>query len=137
MVKIILANLEKASSTLSPDSADTSIDTGMPLIEAQCAASSADTSRPSGAIVAVFRAPNDMDFEEFIDPREVFGRLAKEVDGVSMGLSRSDGSGVSKLSSVKSALLPTSTVIRFGEARARASFKNVGREWKECLEQTS
>lgn len=113
------------------------METGMPLFEAQCATSSADTSRPSGAIVAVFRAPSDIDLEEFIEPRDVFGRLVKEVEGVTIGLSRSEGSGVSKSSSVRSDLLPTSTVIRFGEARARASFRNVGREWKECREQTS
>jgi len=61
----------------------------------------------------------------------------KEVEGVAIGLSSSEGSGVAKSSSVRSALLPTRTVIKFGEARARASFRKVGREWKECLEQTS
>ena len=50
----MLANLENNSSTPVPSKAETSTETGMSLPEAQPDAIAADTSRPSGAEVAVW-----------------------------------------------------------------------------------
>jgi hypothetical protein len=52
------ANRSKISVTLPPDNADISIATGIVCIEAHFEASSGSTSLPSGAVVAVFLAPN-------------------------------------------------------------------------------
>jgi hypothetical protein len=45
--------------------------------------------------------------------------------------------GVPAYSSARSHLLPASKTVRFGEARARASLRNVGSELNEFREETS
>jgi hypothetical protein len=117
----------------SPFSADTSTAIGMPWLEAHLEASSASTSRPSGATVTVF-LPDDSLIEEDNDVCDGVGKA-------DMRLSKLDAVGVAvtvdalSSSSAKSALLPANTTMRFGEANARASFKKVGsarnEEWLE------
>jgi hypothetical protein len=131
-VNIILANLLNTSSTFSPERAETSTDTGTLADEAHLAASSAETSRPSGAIVALSCEPNPMAAVD-VEATELPPLKGKEelllltLEGVVGGI---EASIREPLPLARSALLPTRRVVRFGDARARASLRNAGRFWK-------
>jgi hypothetical protein len=93
LVRIIRASREKMSSTLSPERAETSTDTGMPCLDAHCDASSSETSLPSAVTVAVFcePSPNPLELTEL---REVPGRgvlKLSTLDGITVGASLSGG----------------------------------------------
>lgn len=125
LVKIILASRPNTSSTPSPLSALTSIVTGIPTVLAHRLASSADTSRPSGATVArsCDPSPSAPDVDDEYD--EPYG--ADDASGV-------EGGGGS---SARSSLLPTRREEKLGEASARASLKKGCRLEKETCEVTS
>jgi hypothetical protein len=108
--------------------------TEMPFCDAHVLASFAETSRPSGAIVAVFAEPNAQ-FEDFerSEACEVSVVRKEAFDG-----SKSSNDGASCMPpSARSALLPAKTVIRCGLARAFASCRKVDRLLKEAREETS
>jgi len=124
-VKIILAKRLNTSSTFSPDRAETSTETGMLAEDAHRDASSAETSRPSGATVALSCAPRP---KPVVDVTEPYGMdelltLDEVVGGKELSIKE-------PLLFAKSALFPTRRTVRFGEARARASFMKVGRPVK-------
>src|SRR6266536_769668 len=88
------ASRENSSSTFSPDRAETSTATGMFDFEAQRDASSADTSRPSVATVAVILEPKPAPVDDRTEPLppESKGKpdcLLETLDGVCGGLDRS------------------------------------------------
>jgi hypothetical protein len=87
-------------------------------------------------MVAVFAEPRAQfdDFERS-DVRDVPFVLTEASDG-SRDAS-SNGGPVWDVSSVRSALLPASMVIRCGLARAFASFRNVDKPLNAALEETS
>lgn len=121
-VKIILASRLNISSTLSPLKALTSTLTGMFDALAHFDAVSADTSRPSGATVAFNCEPKpDIILVEFTDPPASNGNEEAFEDtelGVVAGKSIKDG-----VPFAKSALFPARTIVRLGDARARASLR--------------
>jgi hypothetical protein len=112
------------------------------LEDAQFEASEDETSRPSGAIVArsCVPRPRDVDagalMEELVEGTEpapgVKGKaelLLETLDGVAGG--REEGPvSINVPLSAKSSLFPTRIHVRFGEARARASFMKEGRAVK-------
>lgn len=116
LVNIILAKRLKTSSTFSPDRAETSTETGMLTVDAHFDASSLETSRPSGATVALSWEPKPILLADGTEP--------PRLEGVPPGreLSINDPELFAR-----SALFPTSKTVRFGEARARASFMKLGR----------
>ena len=135
-VKIILARRLKTSSTFSPDNAETSTETGMLAVEAHFADSSAETSLPSGATVALSCEPSPIAAVE-VEATELpplKGRdepLLLTLEGVVGGM---EASIKEPLPLARSALLPTRSTVRFGDARARASLRNAGRFLKVAWE---
>lgn len=110
------ASLEKTSSTFSPDRADVSIVTGIFWSDAQRAASfvvTALSTVSTGGRLSSSGMGEKIEFDVDDD------------DGMSMSWGCAFSGGVDK-----SDLLPTSSSVKFGEARARASVKNVGRDVK-------
>lgn len=91
-------------------------------------ASSAETSRPSGAIVALSCEPSPIPVvDELTEPPELKGKEALlTLEGVAGGKEAS----TREFSFARSALFPTRRTVRFGEARARASLMKVGRPVK-------
>lgn len=93
-----------------------------------------ETSRPSGATVTVVCAPNAL-LDDDNDPQAA---LLFTLDGVGIGSSNIDGSGSYCASeSSKSFLFPARMTVSCGEARARASFRKVGRALKDAKEAMS
>lgn len=103
--------------------------------EAHFAASSADTSLPSGATVALSCEPSpitDVEVEATEAPplKGTDEPLLLTLEGVSGGM---EASIREPLPLARSALLPTRRTVRLGDARARASLRNPGRFLKvEC-----
>lgn len=132
MVKIIRARRLKTSSTPSPVRAEISTATGIFDLAAQWDVSSELTSLPSDARVAVNLVPVPIRLVERIDPFTSHGIddcLLEVLDGVGGGRESSKSDWASE---VKSALFPARMTDKFGEARARASMRKVGREAKEA-----
>lgn len=123
------ASLWNTSSTLSPDNADTSTATGISDFDAHLDASSAATSRPSGATLAFSCAPMPSVVLFTLPPASnEFGKtLLFELTelGVVGGTAESSSDRVSA-PLARSNLLPTRRTVRSGEARARASARNGG-----------
>lgn len=140
-VRIIRANLLKSSSTFSPDNADTSTATGILDLEAHLEASSSETSRPSGEMVAVILVPAPGLPIERRDPLESNGNgvcLLEVLDGVAGGRrGSSQYSSMDAESEARSHLFPASNTVRLGEASARASIRKVGRALKDECDATS
>jgi hypothetical protein len=118
---------------LSPERAETSTETGMFDEDAHFEASSVLTSLPSGAIVALSCDPRPMPLFELTELPASKGKaelLLLTLDDVAGGMDASIKDGVPF---ARSCLLPTNRSVKFGDARARASFRKVGREVKvEC-----
>ena len=140
LVKIIRASRPKTSSIFSPDRADTSTETGIPCVDAHRDASSADISRPSGAIVTVCVVPKPVPvLEDMVEARDRngFSDLSLSKLEEPTGVSISEGWLASWSSSSRSALFPTRSTVRSGEVNARASFRNVGSALKESRDERS
>lgn len=141
------ASRVNSSSILSPERAETSTATGMFDLDAHRDASSGETSRPSGATVAVILVPAlGLLIDRNDPPPESNGNgdcLLDVLEGVP------GGSCVSLLpqewmspfedpsSESRSVLFPASNTVKFGDARARASIRNVGKAVNEGWEPTS
>ena len=146
-MRMTCASLVNTSSTLSPESAETSTDTGTLEDEAHRDASSVDTSLPSVDTVAEFLAPRPVPAVEPTDPPEVKGNcevfevllLTLELDGVGGGIGASirDALAEAVPSEERSTLFPTSKTDNCGEAKARASLRKVGRALKDKCEAIS
>ena len=149
-MRIILANRLKSSSTFSPDSADTSTATGTFDFDAHCDAASMATSRPSCDVVAVQFDPILIDPSlERCEPPASKGKddcLLDTLDGVVGGLweeSLEPGIGICPAAEPRgdsepmSFLFPANITVKFGEASARASIRNVGRALNEAEEAMS
>lgn len=135
-VRMIRASRLNNSSTFCPDKAETSTATGIFDFVAQSNASLALTSRSRGAIVAVILVPMLGPVVERTEPPpESHGKddcLLEVLKGVRGGLwilSRELPSRTG--SSIKSVLFPAKITVRLGDAKARASMRNVGRAVKE------
>jgi hypothetical protein len=129
----------KTSSTFSPDKADTSTETGIFEVEAQFDASTAETSRPSGATEALSCDPSPrVVLPELFEATDDPPLKGKDCDGFEPMLDGvPDGNDEGWISasikfpvSAKSSLFPTNMQVRFGEANARASFIKEGRAVK-------
>lgn len=130
---MIRASRLKTSSTPSPVRAEISTATGIFDFAAQWDVSSELTSLPSEARVAVNLVPVPIRLVERIDPftsQGIDDCLLDVLDGVGGGRELSSKSDWA--SEVRSALFPARMTDRFGEARARASMRKVGREAKEA-----
>ncbi len=102
------------------------------MLLAHLLASSALTSLPSGATVARNCAPNPklVDAVEFTDPPAAEGKdefLLLRLLGVPGGREE-EPTSIRVPLSARSALLPARRSVRFGDARARASFRKEERE---------
>jgi hypothetical protein len=103
-------------------------------------ASSALTSLPSGATVALNCAPRPrlVEVVEFTDPPAVYGKeefLLLTLLGVAGGREE-EPTSIRVPLSARSTLLPARSSVRFGEARARASFRkeeSVVKVWWEVM----
>ena len=99
-------------------------------------ASSGVTSRPSVIIVAVCWRAISQPIAEFLEGRRLNCGSESSVSLLDALLGVDDGRSTRKPSmrdsSVKSTLLPARRRVRLGEAKARASFRNVGRALKEA-----
>jgi hypothetical protein len=133
----MLANRLNSSSTPSPENADTSTTTGMLDFEAHLDATSADTSRPSGDVVAVHLVPERS--EPALERTEA---SAPTSDGSrDCLLDTLDAAGVCGSGTApdlvacpvaRSALFPARIMVKFGLANALASIRNVG-SWSKLV----
>ena len=133
----MLASRLNSSSTPSPENADTSTTTGKLDLEAHLDATSADTSRPSGDVVAVHLVPERS--EPALDRTEASAPTSEgsrdclldtlEAAGV---CGSGTAPGLVACPVARSALFPASTMVKFGLANALASIKNVG-SWSKLV----
>lgn len=135
-VRMIRASRLKSSSTPSPVNAETSTDTGILDLAAQRDVSSRLTSRPSGANVAVNLVPAPRLLADRTEPAPNSSGnedcLLDALDGVGGARELSSmNAACDDVSDAISDLFPASMTVRFGDARALASIRNVGRAVKE------